>query len=151
MSEQFKIFIDRLRGGQTQKIEERFDPAFLGPNEPELCFDRSVQVKGEIYISDAHLVIHLKAQTKISMPCAVCNQMIDVDLKADKFYHLVPLEEIGNAVFDYGELLREALLIELPKRVECNGNCFERAKLKPFLRQEKTYFPFADMDNLKLF
>lgn len=147
------ILIDRLKGGQTQKIEEGLDPAFLGPDEPELRFKAKVNVKGEAYLTDAHLIIHLKAQTQVSMPCAVCNQMIHIDLKVDDFYHTVPIEEIPSAVFNYSEALREALLIELPKTVECNGgNCPDRATITPFLRTETrtektTYFPFADMDN----
>lgn len=151
----FKILIDRLKGGQTQKIEEALGPEFLGPEEPELRFPDKVRVKGEAYLTDAHLIIHLKAATKASMPCAVCNEMIDCNLSIDNFYHTVPIEEIPSAIFDFSEALREALLIELPRTVECNqGNCPNRATIKPYLRSEvrtdkTTYFPFADMDDLK--
>jgi len=154
MSEPFKILIDRLKGGHTLKIEELLDPSFLGPNEPELCFHTKVPIKGEAYLTDDHLVLHLKTATKVSMPCAVCNKMIDVELKADNFYHTEPLEEIRGAVFDFTEALREALLIELPKTVECNrGKCPERTIIAPFLRSQErtektTYLPFADMDDL---
>lgn len=150
----FKILIDRLKGGHTQKIEEALDPAFLGPDEPELRFKKKVSVKGEAYLTDSHLIIHLKAATQFSMPCAVCNEMIDSDLKVDNFYHTEPIEEIPSAVFDYSEALREALLIELPRTVECNrGKCPQRATMAPYLRSEvrtdkTTYFPFADMDDL---
>jgi uncharacterized metal-binding protein YceD (DUF177 family) len=150
MTDAFKILIDRLKGGITQKIEEGFAPSFLGEDEAELQFRSKVQVKGETYLTDEHLIIRLKAQTKVLMPCAVCNRMIEVPLQAD-FYHTQPPEEISGAIFDYSEALREALLIELPKTVECEGNCSERETLQPYLRSEKraeqtTYFPFADMD-----
>jgi len=149
----FKILIDRLKGGHTQKIDEEFAPTFLGADEPELQFRSKVKVKGEAYLTDEHLVIHLKAGTKVLMPCAVCNAMIEARLEADNFYHAQPIEEIRGAVFDYSEALREALLIELPKTVECNGgNCSGRMGLKPYLRSEDrsektTYFPFAGMDD----
>lgn len=150
MSEPFKIFIDRLRDGQTQKIEETLEPSFLGPNEPDLLFNGQVQVKGETYLTDTHLIIHLKAQTKVGMPCAICNEIIDVNLKVDNFYHTEGLEEIPSAVFNYSEALREALLIELPRTAECNqGNCPNRESLKPYLHKDTTHFPFADMDDLK--
>ncbi len=147
MTELFKIWIDRLKGGTTQKIEENLDPSFLGPNEPELRFAFKVHVKGEAYLTNAHLIIHLKAQTKISMPCAICNEMIDTGLKVDNFYHTEPIEEISGACFDYAQVLREALLIELPKTIECNGgNCPERIAMEPYLRPKTrgktTYFPF---------
>jgi uncharacterized metal-binding protein YceD (DUF177 family) len=155
MSESFKILIDRLKGGQTQKIEEVLSPEFLGPNELELLFASKVQIKGEAYLTDGHLILHLKASTQVSMPCAICNRMISAVLKVDNFYLTEPIEEIPSAVFDYSEALREALLIELPRTVECNqGNCTEREVLKPYLRSEAprektTYFPFADIDELK--
>lgn len=151
----FEILIDRLKGGQTQKIEEAFHPGFLEADEPELRFVSKVQVKGEIYVTDTHLIIHLKAGTFITMPCAVCNKMIEHPLQVDNFYHAEPLEEIKSAVYNYSEALREALLIELPRTVECNtGNCPERATLEPYLRSEAraektTYLPFADMDKKK--
>lgn len=148
----FKILIDRLKGGHTQKIEERLPPTFLGPDEPELKFKNEVVIKGETYLSEAHLIIHLKAATKVLMPCAVCNQMTEIHLNADSIYHAEPIEEIRGAIFDYSDTLREALLIELPKTAECNGGkCPDRILMAPFIRpKDRTHFPFADMDkNLK--
>ena len=147
MSDIFKIFIDRLKGGQTQKIEETLDPSFLGLDEPELQFKTKVEVKGEAYLTDTHLVLHLKAHTTASMPCAICNEMISVDLRADNFYHTEDLDDIRSAVFDFKDQLREALLVEVPNRVECNlGNCPNREVIKPYLKTEETYFPFAKID-----
>ena len=154
MSDPFKILIDRLKGGHTQKIEEALNPEFLGPDENDLKFSSKVHVRGEAYTTDTHLIINLKGGTKVQMPCAVCNQWIDVELKIDNFYHAEPMEEIRSAIFDYSEALREALLIELPRTVECNqGKCPDREIIKPFLRSqtrdEKAHFPFADMDELR--
>lgn len=144
----FNILIDRLKGGQTLKIEEKADPAFLGPDEPELLFKTPVTVKGEAYLTDDHLILHVTAATKVEMPCAVCNAMISVDLKVTDYYHTEPVEEIRSAVYDFSEVLREALLIELPRTVECSGGkCPDRAKIEPFLRpQDRTNFPFADIN-----
>ena len=154
MSDPFVILIDRLKGGHSQKIEGAFSPSFLGTDEPDLRFTNKVIVKGEAYLTDAHLIIHLKASTKVAMPCSVCNQMIETDLKVENFYHTEPVEEIRGAKFEFSEALREALLIELPKTVECNqGKCPERDAMTPYLRSEKrsdktTHFPFADMEHL---
>lgn len=150
MSE-FVILIDRLKGQANHKIDLKVEPAFLGPEEDELKFSHPVTVKGEAYMTDAHLILHLNAATVIQMPCSVCNEMIDVDLKIDNFYHTEPVEDIKGAIFDFREALREALLIELPRTVECNGGkCSERESIKPFMKpedKERTHFPFADMDN----
>lgn len=152
MSEPFKILIDRLKGGRIEPIDEAYDPSFFGVEEPELRFPSKVNVKGEVYLTDDHLILRLKAKASALMPCAICNQMIQVELKVDDFYHAQPIEEISGAIFDFSEPLREALLIELPKYVECKGGkCPERAILTPYLRPEAapektTHFPFADID-----
>lgn len=145
----FKILIDRLKGGQTQKIDLQEAPAFLGSDEHELKFSSNVIAKGETYLTDEHLIIHLKASTAVQMPCAICNQMIEIPLKVDNFYHTEPIEDIKSAIFDFSDALREALLIELPRTVECNGGkCQGRALMAPYLKshKERTHFPFADMD-----
>ncbi len=147
----FEILIDRLRNGVLQKIEENFEPEFLGIEEPELQFPKKVQVSGEAYIAEDHLIVRLHASTAAKMPCTVCNRMIEIELKMDNFYHTQPLEEIRSGVFNYSEALREELLIKLPQYVECNqGKCPEREGLTPYLRsskrKEQTHFPFADMD-----
>ncbi|HSX25634.1 MAG TPA: hypothetical protein VLE89_01335 [Chlamydiales bacterium] len=152
MLEEFKILIDRLKEGQVQKIVGIFDPAFLEVDEPELQFRSPVSVKGEVYLTDADLILRLKANTVAKMPCAICNQMYETEIKIENFYHAEPIAEIPSHIFDFSEPLREALLIELPKYVECNqGKCPERATMTPYLRPETrqdktTYFPFSDMD-----
>ena len=85
-------------------------------------------------------------------PCAVCNKMIPTEVSVNNFYHTEMIQEIPSAVFDFREILREALLIELPLVVECNkGNCPERETLAPFIRSKErsenpTYFPFTDIE-----
>ena len=150
MAEEFKIYIDRLKGGHVQRIQESFNPEFLEVDEEELQFDEPVTVQGEAYLTDDHLVIHLVAAALAEMPCSVCNKMIKTPLTVGNFYHAEPLAEIRDAIYDFSWALREALLIELPKTVECNkGRCPSREVLAPYLRGEKreeTYFPFADFD-----
>jgi hypothetical protein len=87
------------------------------------------------------------------MPCAICNEMLNTELKVDHFYHTEPIAEIPNAIFDFSAPLREALLIELPQYFECcGGKCPHRAALTPYLRSSKKsedgknhHFPFADL------
>ena len=142
-----KIHIERLSDGKVQKIDEVFDPSFLGPNEAELKFSSKVHVLGEAYVTDAHLILHLKAKTHMEMPCAICNQMIQVELKVNDFYFTQPVQEIPSSLFNYGDVLREALLIELPKTVECKENCPERTSIQAFLRgSEHPHYPFHDLN-----
>ena len=153
MTEAFKIYIDRLKGGLVQRIEGAFDTGFLEIAEEELRFPHPVTVKGEAYLTEEHLVVHLSASTMAEMPCSVCNEMIKTPLTVGHFYHTEPLSDIRGALYDFGQALREALLIELPLTVECNkGRCPSRESIAPYLRLEKqaeqtTSFPFADLEN----
>ena len=61
MSEPFKIYIDRLKGGVNEKFDATLDPSFLEVEEPELYFPAPVRLQGEAYLTDDHLVIHLQA------------------------------------------------------------------------------------------
>jgi uncharacterized metal-binding protein YceD (DUF177 family) len=150
--EEFKIYIDRLKGGGTVRLDGNFDPSFFEIQEPELQFHDPVALSGEAYLTDDHLVLHWTATTKAEMPCAICNEMTKTPLTTKNFYHTEPLSEIPSAIFDFSTLLREALLIELPGTTECNeGHCPSREIIKPFLRPDKRldkteYFPFSNMD-----
>ena len=152
MSEPFKIYIDRLRGGNTETIDTVLEPSFLDVQETDLSFSRPVELKADVYLTDEHLIIHLKASTKAIRPCAICNQPTVTDLVVKDFYHTELVQDIPSAIFDFREVLREALLIELPLVVECNGGkCPERQSLGPFMsskerKENPTYFPFTDIE-----
>lgn len=153
MSSPFQIWIDRLKNGQTQTIHESFSPDFLDIQEEELKADSPVVVTGEAYLTESELILHLNASTIVKMPCAICNDMIDVDLRIKDCYHAVPINEIPSGIFDYKDLLRESLLIELPKYVECNqGKCPERKTIAPYMREKQKeepniHFPFSKLDS----
>ena len=152
MSELFCIYIDRLKGDVPQKINLTLSPDFFEVNEQGLLLDAPVKVVGEAYLTDEDLVLHLTASTIAQMPCAICNKMVPLTLAVKNFYHAEPLKEIRHAVFDLRALLREALLVELPNFVECQGKCLERVTITPYLRKEEkdseSYFPFSDLNNL---
>lgn len=151
MDQKFKIYIDRLKNGHTEKIQEELDPAFLGIIEEELSFPTSVKVSGDAYLTDDHLILHLKAQTEAKIPCAICNDFFFYPIDID-FYHTTPLEEIINPIFDYGEALRDSILLQVPAYAECHqGSCPERNSLNKFLKtkvateETQVNFPFSDL------
>jgi uncharacterized metal-binding protein YceD (DUF177 family) len=151
MSDPFIIILDRLNGGVVQKIDAILPSDFFDISEADLFFNDPVKVSGEAYVTDEDLVLHLNASTFAQMPCSVCNQRVSLPLSIKGYYHTEPLNEITGPFFDFRNSLREALLIELPKVVECKGRCPERESLAPFLRKETKsdapthYFPFNDL------
>jgi uncharacterized metal-binding protein YceD (DUF177 family) len=152
MQELFKIWVDRLREGSVQKIDGSFSPSFLEIEEKDLQLRTPVEVLGKAYLAEDHLVIQINAKTKAHVPCAICNEMMEMELKVDNFYQALGVDEIPGGSFDFSAPLREALLIELPHYFECcEGNCPERKTLAPYLRsapktdEKNTNFPFADL------
>lgn len=154
MDSPFHIHIDRLKDGKTLHIEEDVGSIFLGIDEEELKFQDKVEVKGEAYLADDHFVLKLKANTKCSMPCTICNEMTKLSLVVENFYFSLPLVELSGPIFDFAEPLREALLLELPLYLECqDGKCPERENIKVYLKKKptsddtsSTHFPFSNLE-----
>lgn len=153
MNSSFQIWIDRLKSGQNQLINESFAPDFLDVREEELQLNSPVIVTGVAYLTESELILRLNASTKVMMPCAICNRMIELDLSIKDCYHAQPIEKINSGIYDYRDLLRESLLIELPQYVECNqGKCPDRKIIAPYMREKQkeepnTHFPFSTLDS----
>ncbi len=151
MSDPFIVCIDHLRGGAVQKIDTSLSSEFLDIHEADLTFKDTVKISGEAYVTDEELVLHLNASTSMEMPCCVCNRFISLPLAIKGYYYTEPLTDIKDPLFDIRNVLREALLVELPKIAECKGNCPERETIAPFLRKNTksdaptNYFPFNDL------
>jgi uncharacterized metal-binding protein YceD (DUF177 family) len=155
MESPFTIFADRLKDGHKEKIQESTAPDFLDIHEKELSFPHPVAISGEAYVSDDHLILHLKIKTEAIIPCLVCNEPIEISIVIENFYHAQDLHEIKSGIFDYTEELREAILLQVPAFIECNsGKCPERETMKKYLKSKpkesskcETYYPFADLDS----
>ena len=114
MDDASKIFIEQLRDGRTEKIDEQYDPAFLDIHEKELTFEELVVVKGEAYLAENDLILHLEINTFAKLPCPICNEMVKAPIHVHNFYHNEPLESIKSRVFNMMHVLREAVLLETP-------------------------------------
>ncbi|MBM3198363.1 MAG: DUF177 domain-containing protein [Chlamydiae bacterium] len=142
------IYVDRLKEGETERIEGSFPSYPLLPKEKELFFSDTIQISGEAYLAGDHLVVHLEASVTAFIPCSVCNEPTKVELVLSDLCHTCPLEEISGHIFDLGKLVREEFLLELPKFTECQGSCPERIFLQKYLQQEQasdTHTPFSSL------
>jgi uncharacterized metal-binding protein YceD (DUF177 family) len=154
--DQLKIYIDRLKNGESLKIEEVLSPDFLEIHEDDLVFKDPVRLTGEAYLSNDHLIIHLNIDTTALLPCNICNTPVQIPISVKNIYLTQPLEEIKGAIYDVGNEVRESILIQTPLFAECrNGNCPERENLKNFLNSDHpnsskdkdiVHFPFSDLD-----
>jgi uncharacterized metal-binding protein YceD (DUF177 family) len=151
--ENLKIYIDRLKGGQTQKFDEVLPSDFLEVDEEDLLFEDPVRLKGEAYLANEHLILHLDIETTAYLPCSICNDSVQTPVIIKNIYLTVPLAEIKGVIFDVAKEARESILLQTPLFTECNeGKCPERESIKKFLKLEEdtdndiVHFPFADLD-----
>ncbi len=156
--EKLKIYIDRLKNGHVEKFKETVEPGFLGIIEEELNFPENVEVSGEVYLADDHLVAHLSICTSAKLPCSICNTPVCIPITIQNAYSTVLLEEVRSATYDLTNEIRETTLLQAPLFAECNnGKCPERDQIKKFLHSESdaqqsleqspvVHFPFADLD-----
>lgn len=135
--DRFKIFVHRLKEGEIESIEETFDPGFMGVDEEEIKFEAPVLVKGEAFVCGGNFVLRLGIKTSVDLLCSICNSRVSVALGIASLLHTQKVEEIRSGLFQMADLLREAILLELPHRAECNlGNCPEREEIKKYFSKE---------------
>ena len=155
MEEQFKIYVEQLREGQEKEINEVFTPDFLEISEPDLAFTQPVALEGVAYIAEKELILNWNVRTDVAIACSICNEKVSNEILIHNFYHSEPLENIKTGIFNFKNLLRETILLEVPPFAECNqGNCPARQEVAKYLKEpsdEKTvdedgYHPFADLD-----
>ena len=153
--ENLKIYVDRLKGSPPCKIEAALPPDFLAIDDEELLFKDPVNVKGEAYLADEHLIIHLSIETAAYLPCSICNDAVHTPIQIKNIYLTEALSEIKGAVYDLADQIRETILLQTPLFTECSGGkCPERDFIKKFLKPEETpsdpadipHFPFAGLD-----
>lgn len=155
MEDAFKIFVEQLREGHVEKIDEEFSPDFLDIHEENLVFGEPVIVKGKAYLAEENLILHLEIDTYAKLPCTICNESVSLPISLHNFYHSEPLKEIKGAVFNMKTILREGILLETPKFAECHeGNCPKRKELEKYFKKtsekEQESDGYRPFDHLKL-
>ena len=114
-----------------------------------------MNVKGEAYLADDNLILKLSVATFADTALQICNDPVKVEVNIQGLYHAVPLSEIKGAVFNFKEVLRDAIILEAPAFAECQGNCPDRKEVGKFLKKpaskekgksdDEGYQPFSDL------
>lgn len=147
----FNIYVEQLRNGNHVTIDEEVPPNFLDVNEKELFFTGTVSIQGETYLAGDSLIFHLALIAHGVLPCTICNQPVQKEIDIVNFYHAEPVEELRGGIFNFKEVVREAILLEVPAFAECQGECPKRKELKKYLKpsekkaEEEGYHPFKDL------
>ncbi len=157
IDESFRIYIEQLRDGRVEALQEVFSPDFMDIHEKELAFPDPIVVNGSAYIADDTLLLNLNVSTQCTLLCKICNEPVRQAIVIEGAYYPIPLNEIKGSVFDFRETLREAILVEAPQLAECHhGKCPLRKSIQKYLTKEEEckkndegkYYPFADIDTI---
>ena len=151
----FCIHVDHLKTDEVEEISEALSPDFLEllPSD-DVKAVKPIAVKGEAYIAGDYLIVSLHIATQLQIPCAVCNEVFSFTVDLPDFVYEEPLEDIKHGVFDFAELVRETVLLEVPFYPQCGGtSCLNRAHVEKFLKKKEAgdeeegegYQPFRDI------
>lgn len=149
-----KIYVEQLRGGKNWPLHADLAPDFLQIEEEELAFKDPVRIDGEAYLAQDELVVQVSIKTKAEVPCCICNDVFKLEISVPKLIQVEPLEGIKRGYFDISELLREAILLEVPLIAECHeGKCPKRKEIERLLLgsshekfvEEQGYRPFENL------
>lgn len=153
LTDTLKIYVDRLRDGEKDKIDATVAPDFMDVQDDGIKFIEPIHVKGEFYLAEHEFVMHLDVSTKGQLPCRVCNRDVTVEISIKDAYQVVKVSDIKGAVFDLSDTLREMILLEVPSYAECNqGACKERKDIASYMKSEKKeqtegQNPFANLSS----
>lgn len=157
--DQFRIYVEQLRDGHVERLKEDLPPDFIEVNEEELRFVDPVHLSGQAYLADDDLVMKFHVETFATIPCVICNEPTKYKVVVSEDYQMMPLDEVKGGIYDFKDLLREAIILETPRTIECHeGKCPHRTQVKKYLKQEKegggdgdddgSYHPFENLDKL---
>jgi len=134
MSTSLQIYLERLKEGVSEKIECVVPSSQLDLSDDDVSFEDPVTLSGETYLASDHLIIRLQVTATAVLPCSICNDPVSIPITLSPFYHTEETDRLPSATFDYGQELREAILLETPLFAECNqGNCPHRKTIARFM------------------
>lgn len=142
----FKIYIDRLKNDDCEQIHEIVDPDFLQDADNPQLFINKVTVAGQAYLANHHLILDLKIKATATLPCSICNQLVEIPIDIDDFSQTVELSEVSGSIYDFEDDIRDSVLLKLPQFIECHhGHCPERTEINKYLKKtsKDTQTPFS--------
>ena len=155
MDDVFKIYVEQLRDGREEKIHEKLNPEFIDIHEKDLSFEKDVELEGVAYLAEHELILHWDIKAEAVVSCSICNEPVKIPIHVKNFYYSEPLEQIKTGIYNFKDLLRETILLEVPLFAECNeGNCSKRKEYNKYFKEpsnqsseeDEGYQPFADLD-----
>lgn len=149
MEHPFHIEISRLRLAGSLPFEAEVKSSFMDLQPADsLQYEGKVLVKGKIDYHPDTLHLHLTLKAKASLPCVICQNPVKVDVEVKDVHHIEMLDEVLGLELDFGDFVRDSILLETPHRAECLGKCPEREALSKHFAKEKSIqnHPFEGLE-----
>lgn len=152
---ELSVIISNLQDGAIHPLSVDGDPSFMQVADGEAVFSHAVCVRGKAYLAGDEGIVLLSCSTQVELPCRICNDRVVENLSVEELYFACPLSDCKNGVINFSEVVREALLLELPQVTECGGGtCPQRQEMLQYYssgeasvdQKSETYQPFADLD-----
>ena len=130
------VNIDQLKKKSTEEIKVSANADILDIHVDDFYFHGTLDIQGEAYLASNNLILHLDLSAYAFVNCSICTKETEFPVQLHNFYHVEPLENLKRSIFDYSQLIKEELLLEVPRFKECNGGkCPEREALSQYLKQ----------------
>ncbi len=150
MADELKISLSLFTEGNEVDIHAIFSSDFLDIHEKELKFLEIISIQGKARRACDHILLEINAQCTALLPCSICNEWTSCPIVLNNVQLSKEVAEIKDNTFDATEMVREAILLEVPQFAECQGSCPERKNMECYCnkRAEKKnpkYFPFEQL------
>ncbi len=151
MDKPFCLYIDRLREGHTEVLNEQIQAKNFHDDCGEVRFKEDVRVAGKAYVTDDYLIIDCKISTNVEVSCTICNEYFSLPIAIDCM-HEEALEDIKGSVYCYLGMIQEEIFLGIPYFLQCGKTkCQNREEIEKYLHKktisqdgEDTYHPFRD-------
>lgn len=134
MSATCVLFLDDLRREDECPLSLEVDPAILELSEKDEAKPvHPIVLKGTASLLGEFISLRLKVQCTFILPCALCNEPFEYELQAT-IDHQEPVSDIRHRQWNFTEVVREAILVELPFFPQCGGSdCKNRQQIQKYL------------------
>lgn len=134
----FILNVDLLRKEGAKDLDMSIESGRLQLDHQDAKFGPKVQLKGQAYLVDDRLILNLNVSTHAILPCTICNGEAEKLVEITNLYHVEELKNMKTTLFDFSEILKQEIFLEVPKYAECaNGNCPERESMNHYLGVKK--------------
>jgi len=133
-----RVRIDGSIEGNEVLFEEQLSPDFLDlPQGDELLPVTDIDVCGRAYRASDWIMVEGSVKAQLSLPCATCNERTVFSVEISPWELNLPVDLAKDGMLDLTEVLREAILLEVPFIVKCGGEtCRNESEIRKYLAPE---------------